>query len=56
MKKWPDLETKYKIIIENLYKQGKSVSEIAARFEIKPQTISQQAYLKKWTRPAKKEK
>jgi len=51
---WSDLTPKQKAQIEKEYKTGKEPGEIAPKYGLKPKQVSDQAYRKKWTKPAGK--
>ena len=49
---WSDLSDKDKSAIEKEYKTGKEPGDIAPKFGLKPKQVSDQAYRKKWSKPA----
>ena len=51
---WSDLTPNQKAQIEREYKGGAEPGEIAPKYGLKPKQVSDQAYRKKWTKPAGK--
>ncbi len=49
---WSDLSDKDKKAIEKAYRAGKEPGEIAPSYGLKPKQVSDQAYRKKWSKPA----
>jgi len=51
---WSDLSPKQKADIERDYKAGKEPGDISPKYGLKPKQVSDQAYRKNWSKPAKK--
>jgi|WetSurMetagenome_2_1015567.scaffolds.fasta_scaffold969082_1 hypothetical protein len=49
---WADLNEKQKQQIEKEYRNGNEPGDIAAKFGLKSKQVSDQAYRKKWEKPA----